>query len=90
MRTAVIKLQNSRFPLKIGFARQEVLAMQSAWTGLFCSLRSRKAEGLIISPILDKILCREGEGQEGWGWFRGGGGKGFAQDVIQISRKDSG
>ena len=58
--------------------------MRSAWTGLFCSQRSHKAEGLIISPILDKILCREGEGQ------KGGGGKGFAQDVIQKSRKDSG
>ena len=27
VRTAVVRLQNSRFPLKIGFARHEILAM---------------------------------------------------------------
>ena len=47
----------------------------SAWTGLFCSLRSRKAEELIISPILDKILCRVGEGRGGGGGFGVGEGR---------------
>ena len=46
----------------------------SAWTGLFCSRRSHKAEGLIISYILDKIVERE-KGRRGGGGFGVGEGR---------------